>query len=99
VKLSEFEFRIIYQAGSKNGKPDAVSRHWEYAVGEEGEPITMIKPDQIMIATASMHTLLIKQLDSNVKLAIRGSDLAVGIDLMANQDIIIPPGERTSVNT
>jgi hypothetical protein len=25
-KLSEFDFRIVYRAGSKNGKPDALSR-------------------------------------------------------------------------
>jgi dUTP pyrophosphatase len=38
-------------------------------------------------------------LDKNVKLPIRGSDLAAGIDIMANQDIIIPPGEQSPVNT
>jgi dUTPase len=32
-------------------------------------------------------------LDENAKLPIRGSDLAAGIDIMTNQDIIIPPGE------
>jgi hypothetical protein len=58
-KLSEFNFQIVYHAGSTNGKPDALSRHSEYTVGEEGEPITMIKPDQIVIAVASMHPLLI----------------------------------------
>jgi deoxyuridine 5'-triphosphate nucleotidohydrolase len=66
--------------------------------GEE-EPNTMIKPDQIVIAAASMQPLLIKQLDENVKLPIRGSDLAAGIDIMANQNIIIPPGELFPVNT
>jgi dUTPase len=38
-------------------------------------------------------------LDENAKLLIRGFDLIVGIDIMANQDIIIPPGERSLVNT
>jgi dUTPase len=52
----------------------------------------LIKPDQIVIAAASMHSLLIKRLDDNAKLPIRGSDLAAGIDIMANQDMIIPPG-------
>jgi dUTPase len=32
-------------------------------------------------------------LDNNAKLPIRGSDLAAGIDIMANQDMIIPLGE------
>jgi dUTP pyrophosphatase len=71
----------------------------EYAVGEEGEPITMIKPDQIVIAAASMHSLLIKRLDDNAKLPIRGSDFMAGIDIMANQERIIPPGKRSPINT
>jgi dUTP pyrophosphatase len=59
----------------------------------------MIKPDQIVIAAASMHPLLIKRLDNNAKLPIRGSDLAAGIDIMANQDIMIPPGGRAPIKT
>jgi dUTP pyrophosphatase len=59
----------------------------------------MIKHDQIMIAAASIHPLLIKQLDENAKLPIRGSDLVAGINIMANQDMIISPGERSPVNT
>jgi hypothetical protein len=35
-KPLEFDFRIIYLAGSKNGKPDALSRCSEYAVGARG---------------------------------------------------------------
>jgi hypothetical protein len=59
-KRSEFDFQIVYQAGFKNGKPDPLIRHSEYAIGGEGEPITMIKPDQIVIAAALIHPLLIK---------------------------------------
>jgi hypothetical protein len=70
--------------GSKNGEPDALSRCSEYAAGGEEEPITLIKPDQIMIVAASMHPVLIKILDNNAKLAIWESDLATGIDIMAN---------------
>jgi hypothetical protein len=79
--------------GSKNGQPDALSRHSKYAVGVEGVPITMIKPDQIVIVAAMMHSLLIKTLDDKAKLLIRGSDLAAGIDIMANQHIIIIPDQ------
>jgi hypothetical protein len=43
--LSKFNFQIVYHISSKNGKPDAFSRHSEYAVEGEEEPITMIKPD------------------------------------------------------
>jgi hypothetical protein len=67
-KLLEFDFRIVYCAGSKNGKPDVLSRHLEYAMRGEGKPLTMIKLDQIVIVVASMHHLLIKRLDNNAKL-------------------------------
>jgi hypothetical protein len=30
---SKFDFQIVYRAGSKNGKPDALSRHSEYTMG------------------------------------------------------------------
>jgi hypothetical protein len=83
-KLFKFDFRIVSCTSSKNGKPDALSRYSEYTIAGEEEPITLIKPDQIVIAAALMHSLLIKQLDINVKLPIRGSDLAVGIDIMTN---------------
>jgi dUTP pyrophosphatase len=65
----------------------------------EGQPITIIKPDQIVIAVATIHSLLIKQLNKYAKLPIRGSDLAAGINIMANQDITILPGQRSSVST
>jgi dUTPase len=61
--------------------------------GGEKEPITIRKPEQIVIAAAMMHPLLIKRLDDNTKLPIRGSDLAAGIDIMTNQDIIILSGQ------
>jgi hypothetical protein len=65
----------------------------------EVEPLIMIKPDQIVIAAALMYPLLIKQLDNNVKLSIKGSNLVAGIDVMAQQGMIIPPGEQSPVNT
>jgi dUTP pyrophosphatase len=46
-----------------------------------------------------MQPLLIKRLDNNAKLPIRGSNLAAGINIMVNQDTIIPPGERSPINT
>jgi dUTPase len=67
-------------------------------VGGEGESITIIKADQIVIAVALMHALLIKRVDNNVKLPIRGSHLVTRIDIMANQDIISPPGEQSTIN-
>jgi dUTP pyrophosphatase len=52
-----------------------------------------------VIAVATMPPLLIKRLDNNAKLPIRGSDLATGIDIMANQDIIIPAKQRAPIST
>jgi dUTPase len=52
-----------------------------------------------VIAAATIHPLLIKPLDRNAKLPIRGSGLTAGINIMANQDIIILPGQQFPVNT
>jgi dUTP pyrophosphatase len=52
-----------------------------------------------VIAAALIHPLLIKRLDNNAKLPIRGYYLVAGIDIVANQDMIIPPGEGSPVNT
>jgi dUTP pyrophosphatase len=59
----------------------------------------MIKPDQIVIAAAAIVSLLIKRLDDNAKLPIRGSDLVAGVNIMANQDIIILPEKQSLVST
>jgi hypothetical protein len=98
-KLSKFDFRIIYQAGSKNGKPDTLSRYLDYAVGGKEKPITMIKPEQIVIAVATIYPLLIKRLNNNVKLPINRLNLVAEIDIMANQDIIILPGQHSPLST
>jgi hypothetical protein len=74
----------VYRASSKDGKPDVLSRYLEYSPEEGEEPITLLKPEQIMIATATIYHLLIKRLDENLKLSIRGSDLATSINIMAN---------------
>jgi dUTPase len=52
-----------------------------------------------VIAAATMHLLLIKQLNNNTKLPIRKSDLVVGINIMTNRDIIILSGQHSPVNT
>jgi dUTPase len=68
-------------------------------MGGEGEPIIMIMPEQIVIAAVTLHLLLIKRLDDQAKLPIRGSDLATGIDIIVNQDMIILPGQGAPINT
>jgi dUTP pyrophosphatase len=67
---------------------------------KEGEdPITLIKSEQIVIAVIMIHPLLINGLNENTKLSIRGSELAAGIDITANQDIIILPNHRMLITT
>jgi dUTP pyrophosphatase len=65
----------------------------------EGEPITKIKPKQILIAALTMHPLLIKRLDNQAKQPIRRSNLAAGVDIMANQGMIILSAHRAPINT
>jgi hypothetical protein len=35
-KLCEFDFQIVYQTSSRNGKPDALSRCSKYTIGAQG---------------------------------------------------------------
>jgi dUTP pyrophosphatase len=98
-KLCEFDFWIVYRAGSKKRKPDVLSRSSEYALGEGKDPITLLKPEQIVRTAATILSLLVKRLDENIKLSIRGLNLAVGMDIMANQDIIILPNQRALIST
>jgi hypothetical protein len=67
--------------------------------GGEGKPITMIKPEHIVITAAKTHSFLIKQLDNNTKLPIRGSNLVTGIIIMTNHDKIILSAQCNPINT
>jgi len=45
MELAGIDFYIYYQPGSRNGKPDTLSRHTEYYPqkgGSENQPITMV---------------------------------------------------------
>jgi dUTP pyrophosphatase len=68
-------------------------------MGEGEDPLLLLKPKQIVIATTTLHPLLIKQLDKNAKLWIQGADLAPGTDITADQDIILALGQRIPVST
>ena len=54
--LSEFNFKIVYRAGSANGKPDALSRRPDYASNEEelsaDIPFNVLKPDNFCAAAS-----------------------------------------------
>jgi dUTP pyrophosphatase len=52
-----------------------------------------------VIAAATIHPLLIKGLNRNAKLPICGSDLAVGIDIIANQEVMMQPHQRAPIGT
>jgi len=47
--LSEFNFKIVYRAGSNNGKPDALSRRPDYALNADNSssdvPFTVLRPE------------------------------------------------------
>lgn len=52
-ELAAYDFKIIYRAGSKNGKPDALSRRSEFRPeggdSDENQPIhTLLRPDQLV---------------------------------------------------
>jgi deoxyuridine 5'-triphosphate nucleotidohydrolase len=46
-----------------------------------------------------MHSLLIKRLDNNSRLPIRGSNLTAGINIMINQEVILQPHQRAPIST
>src|SRR5205085_11742637 len=82
------------------GKPDALSRRPEYAEGGGEENSKPLLPPEIFVsAINTLHPLLVKILQPGAKLPIRGSDLAVGIDVMANELATIPPNERMAIST
>ena len=99
-KLAQYDFRINYRPGKSGGKPDALSRRPEYAEGggeENSKPL--LSPEIFVSAINTLHPLLVKILQPGAKLPIRGSDLAAGIDVMANELATIPPNERMAIST
>jgi dUTP pyrophosphatase len=62
-----------------------------------GEELVLLLGVALIVAT--IHPLLIKRLDHNAKLLIRGSDLAAGIDIMAKEDIIVLSDQHSPINT
>ena len=55
--LSEFNFKIVYRAGSANGKPDALSRRPDYASENDNPsscdvPFTVLCPENFCAITS-----------------------------------------------
>src|SRR5205807_8356273 len=101
-KLSQYGFTIKHRPGMKSGKPDALSRRREYAEGEEGAEIItdpLLKHELLISAVTAIHPFLIRRLNSNAKLPIRGTDLSAGVDIMANEELIIPLKQQRPVQT
>jgi dUTPase len=86
---------MVYQVSLRNGMPVALSRYLKVTLWEGEQPITLIKPEQIVIAGATLHPLLIRRLDNNEKISIRGYNLAAEIDVMANQEMGVPQSGLT----
>ena len=59
--LSEFDFIVKYRPGDKNGKPDALSRHWDLRPeggSEDLQPVQFLfKPGQLQISAAKVFRL------------------------------------------
>ena len=60
--LSQFDFKVIYRPGSQAGKPDALSRRSEYAVGEGEVPHTKIIQKFETVATILTEKIKFKRL-------------------------------------
>src|SRR5437588_98307 len=99
-KLAQYDFRINYSPGKSGGKPDALSRHPGYAEGEGEKNLKpLLSPEIFVSAINTLHPLLVKIRQPGAKLPIRGSDLAAGIDVMANELATIPPNDRMAIST
>jgi len=60
--LSEFNFKIVYRAGSANGKPDALSRRPDYASENDNlsscdVPFTVLRPENFCAITSFVSSL------------------------------------------
>jgi len=60
--LSEFNFKIVYRAGSANGKPDAHSRRPDYASENDNlsscdVPFTVLRPENFCAITSFVSSL------------------------------------------
>src|SRR5437588_1884560 len=100
LQVFGFSGQQDHTAGKSGGKPDALSRRPEYAEGggeENSKPL--LSPEIFVSAINTLHPLLVKILQPGAKLPIRGSDLAAGIDVMANELATIPPNERMAIST
>ena len=59
--LSEFNFKIVYRAGSNNGKPDALSRRPDYASNNDDPssdvPFTVLRPENFCAVATIVSSL------------------------------------------
>ena len=102
--LSEFDFRIIYREGKKGGKPDALSRRTEYRPegGGKDSEMQMFRPGQMILSMATGDAeqyLRVKRTHEHGTIPQRGSEMAAGYDLSANENMIIPAGDRRMIGT
>src|SRR5437660_12452656 len=73
---------------------------WSTPKGRGEENLkALLSPEIFVSAINTLHPLLVKILQPGAKLPIRGSDLAAGIDVMANELVTIPPNERMAIST
>ena len=91
---------INYRKGTRSSIPDALSRCLEYAAGEgDAKPKPLLSPKIVISSLNALHPLLVKQMKPGAQIPIRGSDVAAGVDLMANEELTIAPHQRTIIGT
>ena len=97
--LSQFDFKVIYRPGSQAGKPDALSRRSEYAVGEGEVTQTKIIQKFETVATILTEKIKFKQLKEDTTIPTRGSSQAAGLDLYSIEQKTIVRGGRILIGT
>jgi len=76
--LAEFDFVVKYRPGEKNGKPDAVSRHWDHRPKEGSEdlqPVQLLfKPEQLRLAATRIIQMRDMFREEVLETALRDAD-------------------------
>ena len=67
--LAEFDFVITYRKGSRNGKPDLLSRRTDYGVDSTQDNVgTVLAPNHFSVNSFSVHSPSLRAYSSNLEL-------------------------------
>jgi deoxyuridine 5'-triphosphate nucleotidohydrolase len=88
LTVSEYPHIVEYRKGEHNGNADALSR-----------PPFVPPAKQVMTVDQAKSTLKVVRRTDTAKLPTRGSELAAGLDLYADADILILPHQKAEIPT